>query len=77
MDNEKHAKHRLGFRCLIDDGYLAKKTNKAFIHPDQGVQYTSGDWQTFRKGHNLEASMGRSHDNAVASHSFRCSRKIK
>jgi putative transposase len=43
--------------------------NKVLIHSDQGSQYTSHEWQTFLKHHNLESSMsrrGNCHDNAVA-----------
>ena len=43
------------------------------IHSDQGVQYTSSDWRTFLKDHDLEASMsrrGNCHDNAVAESFF-------
>ena len=50
-----------------------RPANKVLIHSDQGVQYTSGDWQTFLKDHNLEASMSRKgncHDNAVAESFF-------
>ncbi|MDC7675541.1 IS3 family transposase [Asticcacaulis sp. LKC15W] len=43
------------------------------IHSDQGSQYTSREWQTFLRQHNLEASMsrrGNCHDNAVAESFF-------
>ncbi|SET66149.1 IS3 family transposase, partial [Thalassotalea agarivorans] len=43
------------------------------VHSDQGVQYTSSDWRSFLKEHNLEASMSRKgncHDNAVAESFF-------
>ena len=33
--------------------------NKVLIHSDQGSQYTSHEWQTFLKHHNLESSMSR------------------
>jgi putative transposase len=39
------------------------------VHSDQGVQYTSGDWQSFLKDHGIVCSMsrrGNCHDNAVA-----------
>ncbi len=48
-------------------------TEKVLIHSDQGVQYTSSDWRSFLKEHNLEASMsrrGNCHDNAVAESFF-------
>lgn len=47
--------------------------NKVLVHSDQGVQYTSSDWRSFLKAHNLEASMsrrGNCHDNAVAESFF-------
>lgn len=46
---------------------------KVLIHSDQGVQYTSGDWKSFLKAHNMEISMSRKgncHDNAVAESLF-------
>nr|WP_244516279.1 IS3 family transposase [Acinetobacter kyonggiensis] len=50
-----------------------KPKNKVLIHSDQGSQYTSYEWQTFLKHHNLESSMsrrGNCHDNAVAESFF-------
>ncbi|EKU51875.1 integrase core domain protein [Acinetobacter sp. WC-323] len=47
--------------------------NKVLIHSDQGSQYTSHEWQTFLKHHNLESSMsrrGNCHGNAVAESFF-------
>jgi putative transposase len=46
---------------------------QAMVHSDQGSQYTSYDWQTFLKDHDLEGSMSRRdncHDNAVAESFF-------
>lgn len=43
------------------------------IHSDQGSQFTIGEWQSFLRQHNLEASMsrrGNCHDNAVAESFF-------
>jgi putative transposase len=43
------------------------------VHSDQGCQYTSHDWQSFLKAHNLEPSMsrrGNCYDNAVAESFF-------
>ena len=43
------------------------------IHSDQGSQFTSMDWASFLKQHNLEHSMsrrGNCHDNAVAESFF-------
>ena len=50
-----------------------KLQNKVLIHSDQVSQYTSYEWQTFLKQHNLECSMnrrGNCHDNAVAESFF-------
>jgi len=43
---------------LVLDAFLMavwrrRPTNKVLIHYDQGIQYTSGDWQTFLKDHDL------------------------
>jgi len=43
------------------------------VHSDQGTQYTSGEWRSYLKDNNLEASMsrrGNCHDNAVAESFF-------
>jgi putative transposase len=47
--------------------------NKVLIHSDQGSQFTSMDWASFLRHHNLEHSMsrrGNCHDNAVAESFF-------
>jgi putative transposase len=47
--------------------------NKVLFHFDQGNQYTSHEWQTFLKHHNLESSMScrsNCHDNAVVESFF-------
>src|SRR5690606_33178669 len=59
--------------ALLMSLWLRKPQNKALRHSDQGSQYTSHEWQTFLKQHNLECSMsrrGNCHDNAVAESSF-------
>ncbi|VUC72837.1 integrase catalytic subunit [Raoultella terrigena] len=46
---------------------------KVLVHSDQGSQYTSHEWQSFLKSHDLEGSMsrrGNCHDNAVAESFF-------
>ncbi|SKA59347.1 IS3 family transposase, partial [Enterovibrio nigricans] len=46
---------------------------QVLVHSDQGVQYTSSDWRSFLKEHNMEISMSRKgncHDNAVAESFF-------
>jgi len=48
-------------------------TGTVLVHSDQGVQYTSDDWQRFLKDNKLEISMSRKgncHDNAVAESFF-------
>lgn len=50
-----------------------KPKNEVLVHSDQGSQYTSSDWQSFLKSHNLVCSMsrrGNCHDNAVAESFF-------
>ena len=50
-----------------------KPTERVIIHSDQGSQFTSMDWMSFLKQHNLEQSMsrrGNCHDNAVAESFF-------
>ena len=42
---------------------------QVLVHPEQGSQYISHEWQSFLKSHGLEGSMNRSgncHENAVA-----------
>ena len=50
-----------------------RKPGSVIHHSDQGSQYTSHEWQTFLKHHNLESSMsrrGNCHDNAVGESFF-------
>jgi len=50
-----------------------KPKGKVVIHSDQGSQFTSYEWRSFLKDHNLEASMsrrGNCYDNAVAESFF-------
>ena len=50
-----------------------KPTSRVIVHSDQGSQFTSYEWQSFLKTHNLEASMsrrGNCYDNAVAESFF-------
>lgn len=59
--------------ALLMAVWRRRPTEKVLIHSDQGVQYTSDDWRSFLKEHNLEASMSRKgncHDNAVAERFF-------
>src|SRR5665213_588646 len=53
--------------------YGGKPAGKVLIHSDQGSQFTSIDWASFLKQHNLEHSMsrrGNCHDNAAAESFF-------
>jgi transposase InsO family protein len=50
-----------------------KPKNKVLIHSDQGSQFTSSDWASFLRAHNLEHSMsrrGNCHGNALAESFF-------
>lgn len=60
-------------QALLMAVWRRKPKNKALIHSDQGSQFTSMDWASFLKHHNLEHSMsrrGNCHDNAVAESFF-------
>ena len=51
----------------------AEPTDRVLVHSDQGSQFTSLEWASFLKHHNLEHSMsrrGNCHDNAVAESFF-------
>lgn len=63
---------------LVTDALLMavwrrRPAERVIVHSDQGSQFTSLEWQTFLKQHNLEASMsrrGNCYDNAVAESFF-------
>ena len=60
-------------QALLTAVWRRKPTTKVLIHSDQGSQFTSIDWVSFLKQHNLEHSMsrrGNCHDNAVAESFF-------
>lgn len=60
-------------QALLTAVWRRKPTGKVLIHSDQGSQFTSMDWASFLKAHNLEHSMsrrGNCHDNAVAESFF-------
>jgi putative transposase len=60
-------------QALLMAVWRRKPKDKVLIHSDQGVQFTSMDWASFLKHHNLEHSMsrrGNCHDNAVAESFF-------
>ena len=60
-------------QALLVAVWRRKPKGKVLIHSDQGSQFTSMDWASFLKAHNLEHSMarrGNCHDNAVADSFF-------
>ena len=63
----------LVLQALLMAVWRRKPKKKVLIHSDQGSQFTSMDWTSFVKHHNLEHSMsrrGNCHDNAVAESFF-------
>ena len=63
----------LVLQALLMAVWRRKPVNKVMIHSDQGSQFTSIEWASFLKQHNLEHSMsrrGNCHDNAVAESFF-------
>ena len=63
----------LVLQALLMAVWRRKPANKVLVHSDQGSQFTSIDWASFLKHHNLEHSMsrrGNCHDNAVAESLF-------
>ena len=60
-------------QALLMAVWRRKPKDRVLIHSDQGSQFTSMDWASFLKAHNLEHSMsrrGNCHDNAVAESFF-------
>ena len=60
-------------QALLMAVWRRKPQGKVLIHSDQGSQFTSMDWASFLKHHNLEHSIsrrGNCHDNAVAERFF-------
>ena len=63
----------LVLKSLLMALWRRKPKNSVLIHSDQGSQYTSHDWFSFLKAHDLVCSMsrrGNCHDNAVAESFF-------
>ena len=63
----------LALQALLAAIWRRKPKHRVMIHSDQGSQFTSREWQTFLRQHNLDASMsrrGNCHDNAVAESFF-------
>ncbi len=60
-------------QALLMAVWRRKPKEKVLVHSDQGSQFTSMDWASFLKHHNLVHSMsrcGNCHDNAVAESFF-------
>ncbi|MBW3097187.1 IS3 family transposase [Pseudohoeflea coraliihabitans] len=60
-------------QALLMAVWRRKPRNKVLIHSDQGSQFTSMDWTSFLRAHNLQHSMsrrGNCHNNAVAESFF-------
>jgi len=63
----------LVLQALLMAVWRRKPLDQVLIHSDQGSQFTSLEWASFLKQHNLEHSMsrrGNCHDNAVAESFF-------
>ena len=63
----------LALNALLMAVWRRKPSEEVVIHSDQGVQFSSHDWQAFLKEHRLVASMsrrGNCYDNAVAESFF-------
>jgi putative transposase len=63
----------LVLQALLIAVWRRKPSSTVLVHSDQGSQFTSMDWASFLKAHNLEHSMsrrGNCHDNAVAESFF-------
>lgn len=70
----------LVIRAMLQAIWRRRPENKIIIHSDQGSQYTSQEWQSFLKNHNLESSMsrrGNCYDNAVAESFFQLLKREK
>ena len=63
----------LALNALLMAVWRRQPGNEVIVHSDQGSQFSSHDWQSFLKTHNLVPSMsrrGNCHDNAVAESFF-------
>lgn len=70
---KSNPKSDLVIEALLMAVWRRKPKSRVLVHSDQGIQYTSRDWQKFLAENNLEASMsrrGNCHDNAVAESFF-------
>ncbi len=60
-------------QALLAAVWRRKPKGRVLVHSDQGSQFTSMEWASFLKHHDLEPSMsrrGNCHDNAVAESFF-------
>ena len=63
----------LAIRALLIAVWQRKPTDWIMVHSDQDSHFTSREWQTFLRQHDLEPSMsrrGNCHDNAAAERFF-------
>jgi putative transposase len=63
----------LALQALLMAVWRRKPTDRVTVHSVQGSQFTSREWQSFLRQHNLEPSMsrcGNCHFNAVAESFF-------
>ena len=63
----------LVIKALLQALWRRKPSDGLLVHPDQGSQFTSRDWASFLRDHNIIHSMsrrGNCHDNAVAESFF-------
>ena len=63
----------LALQALLMAVWRRKPTGRVMVHSDQGSQFTSREWQTFLRQHDLEPGMsrrGNCHDNAIAESFF-------
>ncbi|ABF12314.1 transposase catalytic site ISRme11 (plasmid) [Cupriavidus metallidurans CH34] len=68
----------LVLQALLAAVWKRKPRAGVMVHSDQGSQFTSDDWQSFLKAHNMVPSMsrrGNCHDNAVAESFFSALKK--
>jgi putative transposase len=64
----------LALQALLSAVWRRKPKTKVMIHSDQGSQFTSKEWQSFLRKHNLDASMsrrGNCHERDLVRHWFK------
>ncbi|MBC7479549.1 MAG: transposase family protein [Pseudorhodobacter sp.] len=64
----------LALQALVLAVWRCNPKYRVMIHSDHGSQFTSREWQSVLRNHNLEVSMsrrGNCHDNGVAESFFR------